>query len=111
MHQKILVSNIIFNYLVIGMAANKCDLFEKEQVPEAEARKFADEIGATFNLTSALTGGGIDDIFKNIGLKILNPDYNFDNSKQPGKSVKENTIKITQDDANQKKEDKKKKCC
>ena len=34
------------------MAANKSDLFDKEQVSEAEAREYAKEIGAVFKLTS-----------------------------------------------------------
>ena len=57
------------------MAANKSDLFDKEQVPEADARSFASEIGAVFKLTSACTATGIEELFKRIGCKYLEPDY------------------------------------
>ena len=53
--------------IVIGVAANKCDLYDNEAVSEDEARKFADEIGAVFRLTSASTNTGIEELFKNIG--------------------------------------------
>ena len=39
--------------IVLGIAGNKCDLYENEAVPEQEAREFADKIGAIFELTSA----------------------------------------------------------
>ena len=48
---------IIINYIItgeeniiIGVAGNKCDLFQEEQVTEEEAKKFADSIGAIFKL-------------------------------------------------------------
>ena len=70
------------------MAANKSDLFDKEQVPEAEARQYAAEIGAVFKLTSACQATGIEELFKSIGCKILNPNYKDDdegsNSKPSG---------------------------
>ena len=48
------------------MAAHNSDLFDKEQVPEADARKFASEIGAIFKLTSHTTGAGIEELFESI---------------------------------------------
>lgn len=61
--------------LVVAVAANKSDLFEKEQVPEKEARDFAKSIGAIFRSTSAYSASGIEDLFKAIGLKFLDPSY------------------------------------
>ena len=57
------------------MAANKSDLFDKEQVPEAEARNYASQIGAVFKLTSACTATGIEELFKSIGCKFLDPSF------------------------------------
>ena len=57
------------------MAGNKCDLFEEEEVEEEEAKNYAKEIGAYFQLTSAFQDIGIKDIFNYIGCKILDPDY------------------------------------
>ena len=79
MRQKIQISLFLFNLffiiLVIVLAGNKSDLYEQEVVNEREARKYAKEIGATFKLTSAFTGAGINEMFRTIGCKILDPDY------------------------------------
>ena len=90
--------------IVIGIAANKCDLYDNEQVSEDEARAFADKIGAVFNLTSAQTNTGIEDLFKGVGCKVLDPNYNID-----GGSKKDNNIKLNAKNDDSKK--KKKKCC
>ena len=67
-----------FLILVIGLAANKSDLFDKEQVSEADARKYAAEIGAVFKLTSACTATGIEELFRSIGCKFFDPNYKED---------------------------------
>ena len=89
--------------IVIGIAANKCDLYDNEQVSEDEARKFADEIGAVFKLTSANTNTGIEDLFKTIGCKVLDPNYSEDDES----NQKKMNIKIDND----KTKKKKKGCC
>ena len=66
---------------IVAIAANKSDLFEKEQVPEAEARGFAKEIGAIFRLTSAYTAAGIEDLFRAIGSRYLDPNFVDDEKK------------------------------
>ena len=48
-------------------------------MPEAEARQYAQEIGAVFKLTSASNGSGIEDMFRSIGCKYLNPNYKDEN--------------------------------
>ena len=68
------------------MAANKSDLFDKEQVPEADARSYAQEIGAVFKLTSACTAAGIEELFKSIGCKFLDPNYREDDEGASGAS-------------------------
>ena len=57
------------------LVGNKCDLFEEESVEQTEPKKFAKEIKAFFQLTSALSGFGINKIFHYIGCKILDPKY------------------------------------
>ena len=100
-----------FNIIVIALVGNKGDLFEKEQVNENEAKQYAKEIGASFNITSAFTGIGVDALFHNIGCKILNPDYK-DINKEDNDNEKQlpqiDTIKLN---LNQTKEEKNKKCC
>ena len=81
--------------LVIGLAANKSDLFDREQVSEAEAREYAKEIGAVFKLTSASSGTGIEEIFKSIGYKFLDPNFKEDEEGgQGGKDSKDDGGRI-----------------
>ena len=86
--------------IVIGLAGNKCDLYDNEQISEEEAKNFANEIGAVFKLTSASTNTGIEDLFKGIGYKVLDPNFNPD--------ANNTTNKITLDGKANKK---KKACC
>ena len=57
--------------MIFGVAGNKCDLFQEEKVPEEEGKKFANEIGAVFQLTSCKESVGIDDLFLECGKKYL----------------------------------------
>jgi len=56
--------------IVIGLAGNKCDLESKREVPEAEARKYAQENGCLFFETSAKSGHNINEIFTEIAKKL-----------------------------------------
>ena len=91
--------------IVIGIAANKCDLYDNEQVSEDEARNFANEIGAVFKLTSASTNQGIEDLFKGVGCKVLDPNYSSDDAE------KKNKIVLNDDKDKNKNTKKKKGCC
>ena len=55
--------------MVFGVAGNKCDLFQEEQVSEEEGKKFAKSIGAIFHLTSCKESIGIDELFEECGRK------------------------------------------
>ena len=79
--------------VVLGVAGNKCDLFEEEKVSENEAKEFADSIGAIFELTSARNNTGISDLFQKVGYKYLDPNYQDkkkeidEEKKQDGKAT------------------------
>ena len=60
------------NCSIIGIAANKSDLFDKEQITEEEGIEFANSLDAVFKLTSAFQGVGINELFKKLGEKFLN---------------------------------------
>ena len=93
--------------IILGVAGNKCDLYEDEKVSEEEARDFADEIGAIFQLTSSLENRGITELFKKIGYKILSPEITKSKKDdQKDEVVEEKSIKL-----NDVKVKKKKKCC
>ena len=92
--------------VVLGVAGNKCDLYESEDVKESEARQFADEIGAIFELTSAQNNTGINELFFEVGNKYLDP--NFKPSKDednPDNKDDKKKIVLKKDDV--KKDDKK----
>ena len=87
--------------IVIGIAANKCDLYDNEQVSEDEARNFANEIGAVFKLTSASTNQGIEELFKGVGCRVLDPNYSDDADNSEKK--KDSNIKLDEKNTNKKK--------
>ena len=54
---------------VVGIAGNKCDKFDEEEVSETEAKEFASSVDAVFGLTSAFKNSGIDELFNKVGSK------------------------------------------
>ena len=91
--------------IVIGLAGNKCDMFDKEAVTEEEARSFANEIGAQFQLTSAFKNLGIEDLFRMVGCKYLDPNFQ-DKINDETKEEKKN-IALENNTSQKKKKDKK----
>eukprot|EP00826_Nyctotherus_ovalis_P057812 TRINITY_DN7915_c0_g2_i3.p1 TRINITY_DN7915_c0_g2~~TRINITY_DN7915_c0_g2_i3.p1 ORF type:complete len:157 (-),score=62.87 TRINITY_DN7915_c0_g2_i3:97-567(-) len=59
----------------IFIAANKSDLIDQEAVSLSEGKKFAEQHNATFQLTSAKDGSGIEKLFSTIPevLGLLDP--------------------------------------
>ena len=91
--------------IIIGLAGNKCDLYEEnEEVKEIEGRKYAEEIGAVFGLTSAQNNTGIDDLFRNVGKKYIEQFLKL----PPEEVQKTESIVINRDDV---KKHNKKGCC
>ena len=63
--------------IVIAIVANKNDLYEECQVSDDQGRQFANEIGAIFASTSAKNANGINALFDNIGIRILDHTKGF----------------------------------
>lgn len=62
---------------------------------EDEAKDFAQEIGATFKLTSAYMNNGINELFKELGLRYLKvkyPDHTTKNAQS--EDNKKNQLKL-----------------
>lgn len=89
--------------IITVIAANKSDLYEEEQVDEADSRKFAEEIGALYKRTSALNSEGIESLFIDIG------QLHFKHSKPTKLHGDNNNIKI--DGKSSQNQIKKKKLC
>ena len=60
--------NCDLSKIILGVAANKCDLFNKEEVKEDDGKVFANRINGAFQSTSCFTGIGINDLFNQVGL-------------------------------------------
>ena len=60
--------------VIIAIAANKSDLYEFEEVNNEDLQSFANSINAIYKETSALNGTGINELFDNIGYKLLSPE-------------------------------------
>ena len=87
--------------IIIAVAGNKCDLYANEQVTEDEAKEFADSIEASFELTSAKSNSGVNDLYKSVAETFLNRGIN-------NKNKEKNDIKLNKKDINN---SKKGKCC
>ena len=62
---------------ILAVVANKNDLYGDQQVSDEIGQKFADDIGAIFQSTSALSNNGINQLFDHIGRRIIDPDYDY----------------------------------
>ena len=87
------------NNPVIGIAANKSDLYEKEEVNKDEGKKYADDINAIFKETSALS-------FESINL-LINDMCEEYWTIHGNEYIPKEAIKITEE----KKDKKNKRCC
>ena len=109
--------------VIIAVAANKGDLYEKRVISNEEGEEFAKQIGAIFATTSAKDDSGILELFQNLGRKIMDPTYDasavakkqksdYEKEKRKQKLAEENegrkgTVKLTKE----KNKKEKKSCC
>ncbi len=94
--------------VVLGIVGNKSDLYEQEEVPENDAREFAQSIGAIFALTSAKMNTGVDALFEDAGNKYLDPSFQQKVMQEQEANKEEKGQKITLNQEEVKKEKKKK---
>ena len=97
-------------YTVTAVVGNKSDCYEKEEVKEEEARKYAEEIKSHYFLVSAKTGDNIELLFKNLVIEYLGPEFREIRKESIiEKGIDSKSIKVKKEE--QKKNKKKKKCC
>jgi len=75
---------------ILAVVANKVDLYNDSKVSNYDGMKFAEEIGAIFQTTSALSDSGITTLFDNIAKKYLVPGFDY---KATDKKAQENFLK------------------
>ena len=96
--------------IVLGVAANKSDLFDQEAVDEGKGSEFAKEIGAIFKLTSAKNQSGVEDLFISIANKLEDPQWEA--NKEEERKNKRQTVKVVKKTEDSNKEIKQGgKCC
>ena len=93
--------------IILGVAGNKCDMYEKEEVNENDAKQFAESIGAFFQITSAKNNTGIQDLFMDAANRFVNPDFKGSSDSKDNQEASK-TVKLDNKDL---KKDKKKGCC
>ena len=67
------IKNNATDNIILALAGNKSDMYEFEEVSDEEAKNYAKEINAIFQKTSAKTDVGVNELFKMIGQKVVNP--------------------------------------
>ena len=100
-------------YSILGIVGNKFDMFDKEEIPEDEARKFAEEKNATFMLVSAKNGSNINNLFNLLVNKYLDPFFQEQMGEEKNEKVQGlyKLRKQTKEDDKNKNNSKKKGCC
>ena len=102
-----LINHKLGNEIILGIAGNKSDLYENENVNEEEVRKFSNNINATFNLTTAKNNEAINFLIKDLLTKYIeNGNYEKDLENEKNNI---NSIIIEEQDENKKKN--KVNCC
>jgi small GTP-binding protein len=65
---------------LFALVANKSDLYVDQKVNNKDGKELAEKMNAIFQTTSAFLDTGINNLFENIGKKIIMPDYDYRNS-------------------------------
>ena len=82
---------------LLAVVANKIDLYNDQKVSNNDGKAFADEIGAIFQTTSALSDSGISTLFDNIGKTYIVPGFDY---KATDKKAQEEFLKRKQEEDN-----------
>ena len=78
------------NNPIFALVGNKIDLYNNRDIDIDEGQTYADEIGAIFQTTSALSNSGISNLFNHLGKKFFIPEYDY---KTGDKQAQENFMK------------------
>jgi small GTP-binding protein len=76
----------------IRILANKKDLAERRVLPDSEIHRFADAHGATFILTSARTGEGVDEAFNGLAVQIVDDAVRKERTQVTDRGVRERIL-------------------
>jgi Ras-related protein Rab-22 len=103
--------------IILAIAANKSDDYINQEVNIQEAKDLAKSLNAIFVCTSAKLGNGIDDLFKMVAEKFIDPEKNIAESYMNKNEILEQQNKIKLEEVRRKQQNyeknkaKKIKCC
>ena len=82
--------------IILAIAANKSDDYMNQEIDNQEGKDLAKSLNAIFMCTSAKFGNGIDDLFKMVAEKFVNPEKNISESYMNKNEIlqQQNKIKI-----------------
>ena len=93
--------------IILGLAGNKIDLYENEEVNKKEAKEYCKSINALFFSTSAVLNSSIDEMFRSLGKKFISSNT-FKQFKDKFMENEKKNINLNKKDNKRKT---KKKCC
>lgn len=96
--------------IIIAIVANKSDEYVKEKVPTEEGKELAKKLNAIFINTSAKSGIGIDNLFRTVAEKYIDPTKDISNTYMNREETKEKNKKITLKKKKKTDKGKRKKC-
>ena len=115
------IKNNCSENVIIAIVANKNDEYLKQTVPTEDGKELAKKLNAIFINTSAKSGIGIENLFRTVAEKYLDPTKDISNTyinreeikeKNKNISLEEIKKKISNDTKSSKdKKKKKNKCC
>ena len=80
-----IVKDINNDNIILGIAANKADLYEKAKITDEQGKKYAEKIGASWSSTSSLLDdNGIDGLVDELLKKYLKNNGNNKISENKG---------------------------
>jgi len=103
--------------IILAIAANKSDDYINQQVDIQEGKDLAKSLNAIFVCTSAKLGNGIDDLFRMVAEKFIDPEKNIAESYMNKNEILEQQNKIQLEEVRirqqnyEKNKTKKRKCC
>jgi small GTP-binding protein len=103
--------------IILAIAANKSDDYINQEVNIQEGKDLAKSLNAIFVCTSAKLGNGIDDLFKMVAEKFIDPEKNIAESYMNKNEILEQQNKIKLEEVRRKQQNyeknkaKKRKCC
>jgi len=94
--------------VILALVGNKDDMYQFEEITNDEGIAFSKEIDSIYRRTSAKSGEGIDELFRLVGQKFLNPN-SINTTNMTNEELKKHGDKLKREKI--KNEQKKRNCC